>query len=146
MYQNQVFIIGNITRQPELKRTNGTNLCGLNIAVNSSYYDKEKAEKVEKTEFISVLTFGTTAENCAKYLVKGQKVFVDGKIQNKVEESADGKKYHTGIIANRIQFGSKPAGAENTTKQEEITPVETKVEQENLEYEYPENNLEQPPF
>jgi len=120
MYQNEVTIIGNLTKTPELKAfgNDGGRLTNLNIAVNTVYYDKETKEKKESVEFISVLVFGKTAENCASYLIKGQKVFVRGKIKNKVEQTPDGNRYHTGIVAEQVQFGSKPQGQTGETKTE----------------------------
>ena len=112
MYKNQVILIGNLTRTPEIKFIeNDKPMTNLNIAINNVYYNQAN-EKVESVEFVSVLVFGKTAENCAKYLVKGQKVFVEGRIKNRVEQTAEGNRYHTGIVANEVQFGSKPNNVE----------------------------------
>lgn len=116
MYENKVIIIGNLTRKPELKSLdNGTKLTSLSVAVNSTWIDRD-GNKQESVEYIGVAVFGKTAENCAQYLDKGQKVYVEGKIKNRVEETEEGKRYHTGIVAERVQFGQKSAGmGESTT-------------------------------
>ena len=148
MFQNYVCIIGNITRKPELKKSgDGISILSLNIAINSVWFDKQTNEKKESVEFISVTVFGKTAENCAIYLDKGQKVFVEGKIKNRVEETEAGKRYHTGIIASRVQFGPKPQGqgtapatkVENTTTdssetQEQFTYPDTEINPDDVPF------------
>ncbi|MDQ3158789.1 MAG: single-stranded DNA-binding protein [bacterium] len=109
MYENKVIIIGNLTKKPELRDANGIRMCGLNIAVNSTWTDKDSGEKKESVEFISVTVFRKQAEICAQWLDKGQKVYVEGKIKNRVEEREGEKRYHTGIIADKVQFGAKSA-------------------------------------
>lgn len=115
MYENKVIIIGRLTRKPELKDFQGGHLASLNIAVNSVWFDKETQEKKESTEFISATVFGKPADNCAQYLDKGQMVYVEGKIKNRVEEVAGEKRYHTGIVAERVQFGSKAGESKQDT-------------------------------
>lgn len=127
MYKNQVILIGNLTRTPEIKFIeNDKSMINLSIAINNVYYNQAN-EKVESVEFVSVLVFGKTAENCAKYLVKGQKVFIEGRIKNRVEQTAEGNRYHTGIVANEVQFGSKP---NNTDEKLSVEDQKTKAEVE----------------
>lgn len=147
MYQNKVFVIGNLTRQPEMKRGNGTDFCGLNIAVNSVYYNKDTGQKEEQTEFISVVVFGKIAENCVNYLEKGQKVFIEGRIKNRVEEKEGSKVYHTGIVADRVQFGSKTQSNNSvtTTQERGIGSGQSGIKKEepvNKEFEYPTDNID----
>lgn len=108
MYLNKVTIIGNLTKKPELKALpSGEKMSPMNIAVNSVWNDRTTGQKRESVEFISVLVFGKTAELCAQYLDKGQKVYVEGKIKNRVEEREGEKRYHTGIVGERVQFGPR---------------------------------------
>lgn len=123
MYQNLVIIMGNLSRKPELKTFNGGQLTSLSIAINKVWFDKETKEKKESVEFVSVTVFGKQAENCVQYLDKGQKVYVEGFIKNRVEETDAGKRYHTGIVAEKVQFGPKTgAGGTNTHSEGESTP------------------------
>lgn len=115
MYENKVIVMGRLTKKPELKSYgNGESMVALNIAVNSVWIDKNTNEKKESVEFISTLVFGKKAETCATYLDQGQVVYVEGKIKNRVEETEQGKRYHTGIVAEKVQFGpkAKPDGTE----------------------------------
>ena len=145
MYENKVILIGNLTKKPELKTTGTTTLTSLNIAINYKYKDQAGAWQ-EGCEYVSAVVFGKAAENCAQFLDKGQKVYVEGRIKNRVEEKEGEKRYHTGIVADRVQFGSKPQPkVENTTEEAPKQPT-TRKRFEPIEY--PENdiNLEDMPF
>lgn len=145
MYLNEVRILGNLTRTPELKNINGTNLVNLSIAVNKNWTDKTTGQKMEKTEFISCVVFGNQAVNCSKYLVKGQQVFVLGEINNRVIEKEDGSKdYKTGINAHTVMFGNKPRGSAESeaeqaynAPQQATEPVKSRVDG----IEYPSENI-----
>ena len=99
---NQVIIIGNLTRDPELKYSTGQNqtaACRFTVAVNEGYGDKQQ------TSFIPVVVFGKQGENCDKYLEKGRKVAVNGRIQTGSYEKQDGTKvYTTDVIASKVEF------------------------------------------
>lgn len=100
---NKAFIIGNLTREPELRTTaSGISVCAFTVAV---------ARKMGKDEadFIPVITWRGLADNCAKYLVKGQKVAVCGSIQTRSYDAQDGtKRYVTEVIADEVEFLAKP--------------------------------------
>ena len=128
MYLNKAIIAGNLTRDPELKSLpSGVQVCNMSVATNSSYTTKS-GEKVDKVEFHSVIIFGKTAENCAKYLKKGQSVLVEGSLQTRSWDKPDGSKaYKTEILAQGVQFGSRQnapdnAGEAETEKTIDITP------------------------
>lgn len=109
MYLNSTRLIGNLTADPVLKALpSGIKVATFTIATNESY--TKDGKKVEKTEFHNVVVFGGQAENCAKYLVKGSQVFIDGKNQTRSWEDKETKKkmYRTEVIAGRVQFGAKP--------------------------------------
>jgi len=108
MYLNKVFIIGNLTRDPELKALpSGSKLCQFGVATNRYFKDKD-GNKQEAVEFHNIVAFGKLGELSGQYLKKGQQVLVEGRIQNRSWDGTDGqKKYRTEIVADGIQFGSK---------------------------------------
>ena len=100
---NKVFLIGNLTRDPELSTTNsGISVCRISIAVSRRFAN---ADGSRETDFFNVGAWRTIAENCAKYLKKGSKIAVMGSIQNRSYEGNDGNKhYTTDITAEEIEF------------------------------------------
>lgn len=111
MYFNKVFIIGNLTRDPEVKALpSGTKVCSFGVATNRIYKDKD-GNRQEATEFHNISAFSKLGELAGQYLKKGQQVLVEGRIQTRSWESNGEKKSRTEIIADNIQFGSKGTGA-----------------------------------
>ena len=112
MSLNKALIMGNLTRDPELKvLPSGAKVCNLSLATNRIWKDANGA-KQEAVDYHGVSVFGVSAENCIKYLKKGASVFVEGRIQTRSWEGADGKKqYKTEIIADKVNFMSRPAGS-----------------------------------
>jgi len=109
MNVNKVILVGNITRDPELKALpSGVQVVSFSIATNEVY--TKDGEKHEKTEFHNIVAFGKTAENIAKYMKKGSQIFIEGKLQTRSWEADGIKKYRTEILANMVQFGAKPKG------------------------------------
>lgn len=109
MNLNKVLIIGRITKDPELKvmPSSGSHVSNFSVATNENYTNKEGA-KVERVEFHNIVVYGKVAENCAKFLKKGQVVMVEGKIATRTWQKDDGTKaYKTEIIAFGVQFGPK---------------------------------------
>jgi single-strand DNA-binding protein len=104
-------IIGNLGRDVELKYSqNGTAVGRLAVATSDSWTDAQ-GQKQEKTEWHNVTVFQKLAENCEKYLKKGSKVYVEGKLQTDSYEKEGQTHYSTKIIANVVQFlDSKEAG------------------------------------
>lgn len=112
MYLNKALIIGNLTRDPELRALpSGIQVASLSVATNRVWKDKNGA-KQESSDFHNVVVFGRQAETSAQYLKKGQQVMVEGRIQTRSwDDKATGeKKYRTEIVADRVQFGNKPGG------------------------------------
>lgn len=111
MYLNKVYIIGNLTRDPELKALpSGTKVANLSLATNRKFKDREGVLK-DATEFHNVVAFAKLGELAAQYLKKGQQALVEGRMQTRSWESASGeKKYRTEVIAENIQFGWKANG------------------------------------
>jgi single-strand DNA-binding protein len=104
---------GNLTRDPELRHSpGGTPICDLRIAVNGRRKDGQSGDWVDKPNFFSVTCFGATAENAAKFLEKGRKVLVEGRLDWNEWEAKDGsgKRQSVQIIASRVKYlGSKPS-------------------------------------
>lgn len=115
MYLNKALIIGNLTRDPELKALpSGLKVCSLNVATNRTYKDKD-GQKQDATEYHNVTAFSKLGELAGQYLKKGQSVLVEGRIQTRSWDGQDGvKRYRTEIIAENIQFGYKSQSSSQT--------------------------------
>jgi single-strand DNA-binding protein len=107
---NKVLLMGNLTRDPEVKYTpKGTAVCDLGIAINDSYKAQDGTIK-ETVTFVDVEVWGRTAENCKQYLTKGRPVFVEGQLRLDQWETPQGeKKSRMKVRADRVQFlGGSP--------------------------------------
>lgn len=107
---NKVYLIGNLTRDPEVSETgSGLTLCRFSIAVNRNY---SSSDGERQTDFFNITVWRALAENCGKYLKKGSKVAVVGSLQNRSYEDKDGiKRNVTDIVANEVEFlSSKNSG------------------------------------
>src|SRR5476649_1575354 len=102
---NKVLLMGNLTRDPEVKYTpKGTAVCDLGIAINDSYKAQDGTIK-ETVTFVDVEVWGRTAENCKQYLSKGRGVFVEGQLRLDQWETPQGeKKSKMRVRADRVQF------------------------------------------
>ncbi|MDE1975452.1 MAG: single-stranded DNA-binding protein [Patescibacteria group bacterium] len=112
MYLNKAYLIGNLTRDPELKALpSGTKVASFSLATNRIYKDKDGNRK-EIADFHNIVAFGRLGELSAQYLKKGSQALVEGRIQTRSWDAQDGsKKYRTEIIADSVQFGSKPGAS-----------------------------------
>ncbi|HEY1037682.1 MAG TPA: single-stranded DNA-binding protein [Candidatus Paceibacterota bacterium] len=113
MYLNKAFIIGNLTRDPELKSLpSGMRVVSFSMATNRVWKD-QNGVKQESADYHNVVVFGRQAETVAQYMKKGSSVFVEGRMQTRSWDGQDGKKqYRTEVVADRVQFGSssRPEG------------------------------------
>lgn len=109
---NKVMIIGNLGADPELRYSpQGAAFANFSVATTDVWFDKATGEKQERTEWHKIVTFGKTAENCAKYLAKGRQIYVEGKLQTSSYEKDGQTHYITKIMADVIHFlGSKQEG------------------------------------
>jgi single-strand DNA-binding protein len=109
---NSVNLIGRLTRDPELRETEGKfTVCNFTIAVND-YRAKE-----ERADFLRIVTFGKQAENCKKYLGKGRYAGVAGRLKADTYEDKNGiKRYPIEIIADRVQFIDWPKKESETAE------------------------------
>ncbi len=123
---NKVQLIGNLTRDPELRYTpQGTAVCTFGLATNRTWVT-ESGEKREETEFHRVVAWNKLAELCSQLLFKGRKVFVEGRLQTREWTGKDGAPRQTTeiVISDMIILDSKRAPGEETAIGE-ITPEET---------------------
>lgn len=102
---NRVFLIGNLTRDPEIRYTaGGAAVANLGLASNRVYSTKT-GEKKEEVCFVRVVVWGKQAETCGQYLSKGSPIFVEGRLQSRSWEGEDGKKNNTlEVVAVNVQF------------------------------------------
>lgn len=100
---NRIFLIGNLTRDPELAMTNGgLPVCRFSIAVTRRY---SNAEGTREADFFNIVVWRAAAENCHKYLKKGSKCAVVGSIQNRTYDAQDGTKRNISeVIADEVEF------------------------------------------
>jgi single-strand DNA-binding protein len=103
---NRADVIGNVTRDPELRTTTGgQQVLSLGVATNDRWKDKATGEMKEKTEFHQVVIWGKTAEQVALSVKKGSKVYVSGRVQTRSFEAKDGaKRYTTEVVADAVQL------------------------------------------
>lgn len=112
MYLNKAIIIGNLTRDPELKSLpSGIRVASFSVATNRVWKDKN-GSKQENVDYHNVVVFGKQADIVGQYMKKGNSILVEGRMQTRSWDDASGsKKYRTEIIADRVQFGPRPTGA-----------------------------------
>lgn len=115
---NRVFLMGNLTRNPELRYTpSGTAVSNLRMAVNRRY-KTQTGELKEDVTFVTVVTWGKQAETCAQFLSKGKPIFVEGRLQMRSWEAPDGQKRNVlEVQAWRIQFLGSKVSAEDESEE-----------------------------
>ena len=125
---NKVFLMGNLTRDPELRYLpNGTAVTTFTIASNR-VYKLPSGEKKQDTTFMRVVVWGRRAETCGEYLSKGSSAFVEGRLQSRNWEGQDGQKRNTvEIVADNVQFLGSPkrdSAQPNSNKGESQEPLD----------------------
>lgn len=112
---NKVILVGNLTRDPELRYTpKGTAIAKIGVAVNR-VWTNEAGEKKEEVTFVDVDVFGRTAENVGQYMRKGRPILIEGRLRlDQWDDKQTGqKKSKLGVVAETVQFlGSAPGGGE----------------------------------
>jgi single-strand DNA-binding protein len=144
MYLNKALVIGNLTRDPELKSLpSGIQVATFSVATNRVWKDKNGA-KQESADYHNIVVFGRQAETVSQFLRKGSSVLVEGRMQTRSWDGTDGqKKYRTEIVADRVQFGPRNSGTsapsapsaspKASEDKQEVPPIES--------IEYPEENI-----
>jgi len=102
---NKVIVLGNLGATPEVKYLpSGNAVCEMRVATNEKWKDKND-QLQERVEWHRVVVWGKTAENCGKYLSKGQQVYLEGRLQTRAWDDKDGnKRYTTEIVADQVVF------------------------------------------
>jgi single-strand DNA-binding protein len=157
MYLNRAIVIGNLTRDPELRSLpSGIQVTSFSVATNRVWKDKSGARQ-ESSDFHNIVVFGRQAETAAQYLKKGSSVLVEGRMQTRSWDATDGqKKYRTEIVADRVQFGNRAgqAGGASTGAPSKAAPGDSQTSKsvdkneglDTIEYPEEEINPEDIPF
>ncbi len=135
---NRVFILGNLTRDPELRQTpSGQSVATFGVATNRIWIDKD-GNRQQEVEYHNVVAFGKLAQIAAQYLTKGRLIFIEGRLRTRSWEDASGqKRTRTEIIAINFQMGPKP----KEESVEQIPEIVNEIEEINLDE--PPQNLEE---
>ncbi len=122
---NQVNLMGNLTRDPELRQTpNGQNVCSFSLALNRSYKDSS-GEWQEVTDYIDIVAWGPLAERVAQYLSKGRRCLVVGRLQSRSWEQDGAKRSKVEVLANDVTFlDSRGAGGGESNSFDQTPPDE----------------------
>ncbi|MFA5751030.1 MAG: single-stranded DNA-binding protein [Candidatus Paceibacterota bacterium] len=145
MYLNKAILIGNLTRDPELRSLpSGIKVCSFSIATNRVWKDKNGV-KQESVDYHNIVVFGRQAENVSQYMKKGSSILVEGRMQTRSwEDKTSGeKKYRTEVIADRTQFGPKGGGGDIPKSD---LPKSQAEEVDSIEYPEEDINPEDIPF
>jgi single-strand DNA-binding protein len=110
---NQVTLMGNLTRDPELRQTpTGQNVTSFSLALNRSYKDASGAWQ-EATDYIDIVCWGPLAERVAQYLSKGRRCLVQGRLQSRSWEQDGAKRSKVEVLANDVTFLDSRGGGED---------------------------------
>ena len=143
MNMNRVILIGNMTRDPELRTLpSGQPVASFGLATNRMWKGKDGSQQ-KHTEFHNIVMFGRLAEIAQQYLKKGSSIMVEGRIQTRSWQGQDGtKKYKTEIVVENMQMGPKRTSDTNQTQNpENEPPAQTNKPEEIPTVEYPEDEI-----
>lgn len=144
MYLNKAIVIGNLTRDPELRSLpSGVKVCSFSLATNRVWKDKDGVRQ-ESTDYHNVVVFGRQAETVAQYMKKGSSILVEGRMQTRSWEDKNSgeKKYRTEIVADRTQFGPKNSSSSSSSSPVgDIAKASAGKEAEMDTIEYPEEDI-----
>ena len=120
---NKVILIGNLTRDPEMRYTpQGTSVCSFGLAVNRKY--KQGEENKEEVTFINIVVFGKQADTCGQYLNKGSSALIEGRLQERRWETEDGQKRSKHeVVAQSVRFLSRKQAGTGAGVPMSDTPV-----------------------
>ncbi|OGI62748.1 single-stranded DNA-binding protein [Candidatus Nomurabacteria bacterium RIFCSPHIGHO2_01_FULL_40_12] len=152
MYLNKAILIGNLTRDPELRSLpSGVKVCSFSLATNRVWKDKAGVRQ-ESADYHNVVVFGRQAETVAQYMKKGSSILVEGRMQTRSwdDKTTGEKKYRTEVIADRTQFGPKGGqsggGGANTASAGAKAPASEGGDVDTIEYPEEDINPEDIPF
>ena len=135
---NKVFLIGRLSRDPELRHTtSGMPVCQINVAISRHVGQGKEPE----TDFINVVVWNKQAENVSKYLAKGRQIAIEGRIQTRNYDNNEGKRvYVTEVIASNVEFLGSANDQTRNTQQFNDNPFDTDVSSQETA------NLDNDPF
>ncbi len=131
---NQVTLMGNLTRDPELRQTpNGSSVCSFSLALNRSYRDAN-GEWQEATDYVDIVAWGPLGERVSQYLNKGRRCLVQGRLQSRSWEQEGQKRSKVEVLANDVTFldGRSDSNGENSSD-EETPPAPSKKSKKNTQ-------------
>lgn len=133
---NQVILMGNLTRDPELRSTpNGQSVCSFSLALNRSYKGSD-GNWQEATDFIDVVAWGPLGERVSQYLSKGRPALVNGRLQSRSWEQDGQKRSKVEVVAQDVTFLGGPGGGDggsNSTPATSNKPATKKKEEVEIE-------------
>tara|TARA_B100001094_G_C17952265_1_gene681170 strand:- start:390 stop:815 length:426 start_codon:yes stop_codon:yes gene_type:complete len=139
---NKYMAIGNLTQNPATKEVGEYSVTTFGIAINDVVYKNK--EKTKQVTFIDVETWGKQAENCAKYLEKGKRVLIEGKVKMNSWEK-DGKKFNKlFVVADRVTFMSSDSQGEGESQK--VSPKKEVKKQEEVESSGYDDTMDDIPF
>lgn len=132
---NKVSLIGRLTRDPESKSiSTGSQIVKFGLATNRTY--KVKSEKKEETVFHNIIAWGKLGEIISKFLKKGDKVYIDGRVNNRSFQDKSGvKKYYSEIVANNMIMLGGNSNKKKTVKELQADEVQSEVVEEEVDVE-----------
>ena len=131
---NKVYLIGNLTRDPEVSETSsGVPFCRFSVAVNRNFANSEGNREVD---FFNITVWRGLAENCGRFLIKGSKVAIVGSLQNRTYEVDGVKRTATDIVASEVEFLSTNRDGEGDVVKpiNKDKPALTEVEDDGLPF------------
>jgi len=124
---NQAILMGNLTRDPELRSTpSGQSVCNFGLALNRSYKGSD-GEWQEATDFVDIVAWGPLGERVAQYLTKGRPALVSGRLQSRSWEQDGQKRSKLEVVANDVTFLGSPSGAPAVDYTEKAEPAKTEA-------------------
>jgi single-strand DNA-binding protein len=141
---NKVILIGNLGKDPEVRHLeNGACVANFSIATSENYKDRKTGEKVSQTEWHNIVIWRALAEIAEKYLKKGDKVYIEGKLKTRSWQDQEGKnRYTTEVIADNLtMLGKSP---ENKTSVENNNPIADKPAVQNDDFSAPDESDDLP--
>jgi single-strand DNA-binding protein len=148
MYLNKVILIGNLTRDPELRSLpSGIKVCSFSLATNRVWKDKNGTRQ-ESADYHNIVVFGRQAETVAQYMKKGNSILVEGRMQTRSwdDKTSGEKKYRTEIVADRTQFGPRGSGSGGSSTENFKKDDKKGEELDSIEYPEEDINPEDIPF
>ena len=128
---NKVILMGRLTRDPEVRytTTNNTLVASFSLAVNRRF---ARQGEERQADFINIVAWEKSAEFCGKYLTKGTRILVEGRLQTRTYDAQDGsKRYITEVVSENIEFAGAKRAEDDSTSKTEYTRPSTSPSQKN---------------